>query len=210
MSRFFRGKNGIFRNPLSNTTDAAPSVLRYPCATPPLLRGADRRARKSRKPLDRLAADNYNAVIGLAFANLHVWGRFPAGPAMRGGVKAVQLLRSGENYLKTILILQKQNAAVRSIEQQRPRSVHLLPRAMQRETLRRRTSSCRRSGCHSLYLSPTGGPMCPDSMLHMLHRVLKRAGLEKIRFHVRKTGKLPVFVKAWVRRDSKTAKRPEI
>ena len=25
--------------------------------------------------------------------------------------------------------------------------------------------------------------MCPDSMLHMLHRVLKRAGLEKIRFH---------------------------
>ena len=25
--------------------------------------------------------------------------------------------------------------------------------------------------------------MCPDSMLHMLHRVLKRAGLEMIRFH---------------------------
>ncbi len=133
MSRIFRGKNGIFRNPLSNTTDAAPSVLRYPCATPPLLRGADRRARKSRKPLDRLVADNYNAVIGLAFANLHVWERFPAGPAMRGGVKAVQLLRSGENYLKTILILQKQNAAVRSIEQQRPRSVHTFFRAQCKE-----------------------------------------------------------------------------
>ena len=34
-----------------------------------------------------------------------------------------------------------------------------------------------------VFSSPTGGPMCPDSMLHMLHRVLKRAGLEKIRFH---------------------------
>lgn len=35
---------------------------------------------------------------------------------MRGGFEAVQLLRSGENYLKTILILQKQNAAVRSMD----------------------------------------------------------------------------------------------
>ena len=34
-----------------------------------------------------------------------------------------------------------------------------------------------------VFSSPTGGPMCPDSMLHMLHRVLKRAGLEMIRFH---------------------------
>ena len=30
---------------------------------------------------------------------------------------------------------------------------------------------------------PTGGPMSPDSVLHMLHRVLKRAGLPRIRFH---------------------------
>ena len=29
----------------------------------------------------------------------------------------------------------------------------------------------------------TGGPMSPDSVLHMLHRVLKRAGLPRIRFH---------------------------
>ena len=61
-----------------------------------------------------------------------------------------------------------------------------------------------------VFSSPTGGPMCPDSMLHMLHRVLKRAGLEKIRFHVKKTRKIPVWVKTWVRRDSKTAKRPEM
>ena len=31
--------------------------------------------------------------------------------------------------------------------------------------------------------SPTGGPISPDSVLHMLHRVLKRAGLPRIRFH---------------------------
>ncbi len=31
--------------------------------------------------------------------------------------------------------------------------------------------------------STTGGPISPDSVLHMLHRVLKRAGLPKVRFH---------------------------
>ena len=34
-----------------------------------------------------------------------------------------------------------------------------------------------------VFPSPTGGPMPPDSVLHMLHRVLKRAGLPKVRFH---------------------------
>ncbi len=34
-----------------------------------------------------------------------------------------------------------------------------------------------------VFPSPTGGPIFPDSVLHMLHRVLKRAGLPKIRFH---------------------------
>ena len=28
-----------------------------------------------------------------------------------------------------------------------------------------------------------GGPISPDSVLHMLHRVLKRAGLPRVRFH---------------------------
>ena len=31
--------------------------------------------------------------------------------------------------------------------------------------------------------APTGGPIAPDSVLHMLHRVLDRAGLPEIRFH---------------------------
>ena len=42
-----------------------------------------------------------------------------------------------------------------------------------------------RSKTNSEYVfpSPTGGPISPDSVLHMLHRVLKRAGLPRIRFH---------------------------
>ena len=36
---------------------------------------------------------------------------------------------------------------------------------------------------HWVFPSPTGGPISPDSVLHMLHRVLKRAGLPKVRFH---------------------------
>ena len=34
-----------------------------------------------------------------------------------------------------------------------------------------------------VFPSPYGGPMSPDSVLHMFQRVLKRAGLERIRFH---------------------------
>ena len=34
-----------------------------------------------------------------------------------------------------------------------------------------------------VFPSPNGGPICPDSVLNMLHRVLERAGLPKIRFH---------------------------
>ena len=34
-----------------------------------------------------------------------------------------------------------------------------------------------------VFSSPFGGPMSPDSVMHMLQRVLKRAGLERIRFH---------------------------
>ena len=34
-----------------------------------------------------------------------------------------------------------------------------------------------------VFPSPTGGPISPDSVLKMLHRVLKRAELPKIRFH---------------------------
>ena len=34
-----------------------------------------------------------------------------------------------------------------------------------------------------VFPSSIGGPMSPDSVLHMLHRVLKRAGLPQVRFH---------------------------
>ena len=34
-----------------------------------------------------------------------------------------------------------------------------------------------------VFPSPNGGPISPDSVLYMLHRVLKREGLPKVRFH---------------------------
>ena len=34
-----------------------------------------------------------------------------------------------------------------------------------------------------VFSSPNGGPISPDSVLNMLHRVLKRAGMEQIRYH---------------------------
>lgn len=34
-----------------------------------------------------------------------------------------------------------------------------------------------------IFPSPTGGPISPDSVNKMLHRVLERAGIQKIRFH---------------------------
>ena len=42
---------------------------------------------------------------------------------------------------------------------------------------------CKVNSSEWVFPSPTGGPMSPDSVLHMLHRVLKRAGLPKVRFH---------------------------
>lgn len=37
--------------------------------------------------------------------------------------------------------------------------------------------------CEYVFPSPNGGPISPDSVLNMLHRVLKRAGLPAVRFH---------------------------
>ena len=42
---------------------------------------------------------------------------------------------------------------------------------------------CKVGGSEWVFPSPSGGPMSPDSVLHMLQRVLKRAGLPRIRFH---------------------------
>ena len=42
---------------------------------------------------------------------------------------------------------------------------------------------CKVGNSEWVFPSPSGGPMSPDSVLHMLHRVLKRAGLPKVRFH---------------------------
>ena len=37
--------------------------------------------------------------------------------------------------------------------------------------------------CEYMFPSPNGGPISPDSVRHMLHRVLKRTGLPAVRFH---------------------------
>ena len=42
---------------------------------------------------------------------------------------------------------------------------------------------CKVGNSEWVFPSPSGGPMSPDSVLHMLQRVLKRAGLPRIRFH---------------------------
>ena len=42
---------------------------------------------------------------------------------------------------------------------------------------------CKIGNSEWVFPSPTGGPMSPDSVLHILQRVLKRAGLPRIRFH---------------------------
>ena len=56
-----------------------------------------------------------------------------------------------------------------------------------------------------VFPSPTGGPISPDSVLKMLHRVLKRAGCREL------TGHFPVWVGAWVLRKIKilTARKSE-
>ena len=46
-----------------------------------------------------------------------------------------------------------------------------------------KTQKSKTGGSEWVFPSPTGGPMSPDSVLHMLQRVLKRAGLPRIRFH---------------------------
>ena len=41
----------------------------------------------------------------------------------------------------------------------------------------------KRTHSEYVFLPPTGGPISLDSVLYMLHRVLKRAGLPRVRFH---------------------------
>ena len=53
-----------------------------------------------------------------------------------------------------------------------------------------------------VFPSPNGGPISPDSVLNMFHRVLERAGLPKIRFHACGTPS-----QHWLCRTAWTSKR---
>ena len=49
------------------------------------------------------------------------------------------------------------------------------------EILKEQRKKC--GGSEYVFPSSTGGPISPDSVIQMLHRVLKQAGLPKVRFH---------------------------
>lgn len=48
-----------------------------------------------------------------------------------------------------------------------------------------------------VFPSPTGGPISPDSILHMLHQVLKRAGLAQVRFHDLRHTHIAIILYLW-------------
>ena len=91
------------------------------------------------------------------------------------------------NFAAGSVYIQRQITRVRGEVKESPlktknayRQIILAPEAVQ--MLREKKE--REAGFSAyVFASPSGGPMCPDSMLNMLHRVLKRAGLEMIRFH---------------------------
>ena len=55
-------------------------------------------------------------------------------------------------------------------------------------------SQQKKTSSEYVFPTPTGGPISPDSVLHMLHRVLKRAGLSKIYFHDMRDTCATIFV----------------
>ena len=58
------------------------------------------------------------------------------------------------------------------------RTVSISPQAI--EVLKQQKA---RTNDTYVFPSPNGGPISPDSVRHMLHRVLDRAGIPKVRFH---------------------------
>ena len=56
-------------------------------------------------------------------------------------------------------------------------------RKNQKFTTQKSEKKQRKTDSEYVFPSPSGGPISPDSVLKMLHRVLKRAGLPEIRFH---------------------------
>ena len=61
------------------------------------------------------------------------------------------------------------------------RAVTISPQAI--EVLKQQKAKTKDMKDQYVFPSPNGGPISPDSVRHMLHRVLERAGVSKVRFH---------------------------
>ena len=61
------------------------------------------------------------------------------------------------------------------------RAVTISPQAI--EVLKQQKAKTKDMKDSYVFPSPNGGPISPDSVRHMLHRVLERAGIPKVRFH---------------------------
>lgn len=61
------------------------------------------------------------------------------------------------------------------------RAVTISPQAI--DVLKQQRAKTKDMNVQYVFPSPNGGPISPDSVRHMLHRVLERAGIPKVRFH---------------------------
>ena len=91
------------------------------------------------------------------------------------------------DWLNRVISVKRQVLRVEGVVQEAPLKTRNAYRniAVSQELLDILHEKQERENGKSVYVfsSPTGGPISPDSTQHMLHRVLKRAGLEQIRFH---------------------------
>ena len=100
------------------------------------------------------------------------------------GAESGRTSTSTEQHDKVQRAISRQNGKVVEAPLKTKNAYRTLPAVGRRD--RRTKGTCKRARWESsewVFPSPTGGPMSPDSVLHMLQRVLKRAGLPRIRFH---------------------------
>ena len=88
----------------------------------------------------------------------------------------------GRGVLKIQRAISRQNGRVEEAPLKTKNAYRTLPLSADALDVLK-AQKCKVGGSKWVFPSPTGGLMSPDSVLHMLQRVLKRAGLPRIRFH---------------------------